>query len=489
MNSHSQTPDDKKVSTPPPTPRTKTLSPSEEKNVSTKKNYQVGLFWKIGTLSKGLNIETIEKALDIVDSPNCNREDFDKVVESGVVPRFISSLGKKECTKELTIGICRLLSDIMWANSKHTKLMIDNGIIPALIKLMTSPNTDILYIVLHCLGNMSDELTKDKESILLTTDGFLSKFVGIFSQTKKMIPLIILKIACWTLWEFCRSLPNHPFVFMNVSIPFFSRVIRNPKLKEEHECLSNALWGIAYITEKQSKGIDIVLHEKGIVKSIIQFLNSEVEIIQIPALRILGNIMTGTDKQSNKVLKSGLLDVIIPLFSHKNPKIQTETVWMISNIVVGPISQLKQVFAKGFIPIILKLLKSKHHGLRRECSFVISNILSIVIASKYVGINLQFILSCIKGICYGISSDPEILVIPMLLALMETITYARKLSMMDVGLVLSCLENMNVVNLVHKLLEKYSTKKGVGQLCNKITINCSVLKSFLVTKKLKKSRK
>ncbi len=492
MNSDSPTSDDvKTMSTSTPTPRGKTLSSDGKKNGSMKKNYNLGLFWKIAKLNKGLNKETIEKALDDIEKKNCNKECFDKVVESGVVPQFIAILEKKECPLELTIGICSLLSDIMWANSKHDKLMIDNGIILVLMKLMTSQNTTLLNTILHCLGNMADNLNHDEESILLTTDGFLSKFVGIFHKTKKMIPLILLKTASWSLMEICRNLPKSPLVFMNVAIPFFLGVIRHPKLKEEegYYCLSNALWGINYITENQQLGIDIALHEKGIVQSIIPFLNSKVSIVQLPALRILSNLVGGTDKQCSKVLKLGLLDFVKPLLSDKNPIIQKETVWMISNIVAGTISQVKQVFSTtGIIPIILKLFKLKtNHSLRRECSFVVSNTLSNPLVSKTSVVNLEFILSCIKGICYGLDSDIQTSASPMLEALMLTITHARSLSMDGVKIVLYWIRTTNVLSLVQSLLEKYRKKVDrIDELCKKITINCSVLKSCLVTMKLKK---
>jgi hypothetical protein len=61
-----------------------------------------------------------------------------------------------------------------------------------------------------------------------------------------------------------------------------------------------------------------------------------------PALRSLGNIVSGNDKQTEIVLENGALDAMLPLLQqyHKQ-NVRKECCWALSNVAGGTAAQVQ----------------------------------------------------------------------------------------------------------------------------------------------------
>lgn len=77
---------------------------------------------------------------------------------------------------------------------------------------------------------------------------------------------------------------------------------------------------------------------------------------QTPSLRAIGNIVTGTDEQTQTVLDSGALSMFHKLLPHKKCNVQKEAAWTLSNITAGQHSQIQEVINSGLVPDLVKLL-------------------------------------------------------------------------------------------------------------------------------------
>jgi hypothetical protein len=67
------------------------------------------------------------------------------------------------------------------------------------------------------------------------------------------------------------------------------------------------------------------------------------EIIQIPALRILGNIAAGDDHQTQVILEAGVLPELTKLLQHPKKILREKSAWILSNILGGTEEQIQQV--------------------------------------------------------------------------------------------------------------------------------------------------
>lgn len=79
---------------------------------------------------------------------------------------------------------------------------------------------------------------------------------------------------------------------------------------------------------------------------------------QTPSLRTVGNIVTGTDHQTQLALDAGILGVLPQLLTHPRSSIQKEAAWALSNVAAGPRQHIQQLIACGALPPLVAVLKN-----------------------------------------------------------------------------------------------------------------------------------
>lgn len=99
--------------------------------------------------------------------------------------------------------------------------------------------------------------------------------------------------------------------------------------------------------------------------------------VQTPALRAIGNIVTGNEDQTQTVVDSGALVSLSKLLKHKNKSIRREACFTISNITAGSETQITAVIETKLIPRLNNILRSsKDADVKKEAAWAISNVTS-----------------------------------------------------------------------------------------------------------------
>jgi importin subunit alpha-1 len=65
--------------------------------------------------------------------------------------------------------------------------------------------------------------------------------------------------------------------------------------------------------------------------------------VQTPALRSVGNIVTGDDLQTQVIIAAGALPALLSLLSSAKDGIRKEACWTISNITAGSPHQIQAI--------------------------------------------------------------------------------------------------------------------------------------------------
>ena len=93
-----------------------------------------------------------------------------------------------------------------------------------------------------------------------------------------------------------------------------------------------------------------------VVTRLVELLNSNEVSVITPALRAIGNIVTGDDSQTQCILDHGALPAFHNLLKHHKINIQKEAAWTISNITAGNTNQIQQVLDQQLLPPVLEIL-------------------------------------------------------------------------------------------------------------------------------------
>lgn len=165
----------------------------------------------------------------------------------------------------------------------------------------------------------------------------------------------------------------------------------------DDEILIDACWAISYLSDGSNDKIQAVI-ESGVCRRLVDLLMHSSTAVQTPALRSVGNIVTGDDLQTQVVIASGALPALLALLSSPKDGIRKEACWTISNVTAGSPPQIQAVIDANIIPPLINILQNADFKTRKEACWAISNATSGGLQEPS---QIRYLVSqgCIKPLC------------------------------------------------------------------------------------------
>ncbi|KAK9829264.1 hypothetical protein WJX72_004853 [[Myrmecia] bisecta] len=311
---------------------------------------------------------------------------IEEVISQGVIPQFVKFLQRSDLP-QLQFEAAWALTNVASGTSVHTRVVIDNGAVPIFVQLLSSSSDDVREQAVWALGNIAGDSPACRDLVLET--GALQP---LLEQLKDDSKLSMLRNATWTLSNFCRGKPQPAFDQTKLALPTLARLIHT----NDEEVLTDACWALSYLSDGTNDKIQEVI-QAGVCRRLVELLLHQSPSVLVPALRTVGNIVTGDDLQTQVIINCSALPCLLNLLTTSHKKsIKKEACWTISNITAGTKDQIQAVIDAGIIPPLVHLLATAEFDIKKESAWAISNATS---GGAHEQIKFLVQIGAIKPLC------------------------------------------------------------------------------------------
>jgi importin subunit alpha-1 len=297
-------------------------------------------------------VRTIRQALSVAKNPP-----IQKVIDSNerkTVKRIVSFLSGEDSVHsvELQWEAAWALTNIASGNSRHTQAVVDAGVIEPLVHLiLNSRAEDVFDQCAWCLGNIAGDSVKFRN--LLLESKTLPAILSLYD--KPVINKTTRANATWAISNLCRHKPAPPYELVKPAIPYLVNLILS---EEDDDILVDACWALTYMSDDNDNLpslLQLLQEQKGL-QGIVSLLDHKADAVKSAALRVMINIVSGSDDQTQMLLNYDLLSKLSTMICGSKEPIVANVAHIISNICAGTAEQIQHVFdAKLFGPLIALL--------------------------------------------------------------------------------------------------------------------------------------
>lgn len=306
------------------------------------------------------------------------------VLNSGAVPIFVDLLDSEDT--KLQFEAAWTLTNI--ASTDYTRVVADCGAVPKLIQMLVSKDPNVREQSAWCLGNVAGD-SCDLRDAVLNAGALHPLLMNIANPESNSL----LCNAVWALSNFCRGKPQPSLDSVAPAIPYIANLLKS----NNKEALMDTCWALCYLSDGSNDRIKAVMSGEGIVQNIVSLLGEGDHTILTPAVRVLGNFVSGEDEETQAVIDAGVLDNMNRLLTFPKRGIRKETCWLLSNIAAGTKSQINQLMRRADVMrTIIQLVFAAEWEVKKEATWVVSNIAT---GGKEEHIHCLVELGAIEAIC------------------------------------------------------------------------------------------
>ena len=336
----------------------------------------------------------VRQLLSIDRDPSGSQfHDFNDGLDREIVPQLLKFL-KRGDDPQLQMKALWALCNAAAGSNEYTSMLLQNGAVPTLVKLLQSTNNEVLEQAVWVLGNIATDGSAARDAVLHA--GAMVPLIRILLAgcTASKTKVSLMRIAAWTLSSLCDGQPHYSSFDVHKVLTAVSQVLVS---STDTEVLSLML-GAEPPCDGPSPHVQAVV-EKDVCGRLVALLGHRSWRVVKPALRTVGNIVCAEDDMdyTQHVVDRNTVPCLRKLINHSNREIQKEACWTLSNIAAGTQPQIQCVLESGAVePLVKSPARPRAIAMKIEACWVLLNATSCGSNSQ-----IQYLVEkgCVQVLC------------------------------------------------------------------------------------------
>lgn len=378
-------------------------------------------------------VREIRRLLSIESKPP-----IDPVIDVGLVPVLVDMLKRNE-HPALQFEAAWALTNVSSGAPDQTCAVVNADGVTNLIALLSLPNIELQEQAMWGLGNIAGDNHHFRDIVL--ERGGLDAAIACF-RPGAVLRISFVRQTAWAIGNMLRGKPKAAREDTRKVLPLLNDFL---SIWDE-EVLCDALWALSHYSDGPNDIIQDVI-DSGVLVKVVPLLSHPAHTVALPALRVVGNVVTGDTMQTNVVLQLGALPRLAPMITAERTRIRKEACWTVSNITAGDSAQIQQVIDAGILPLLVGCIRDAP-DVRKEVLWALANLTEN-------GLPVQIIAMVnLEGVVRGFKSALQNLEVRFKVVVLTAIhNILRKLRNAEMDVFKERMEALDVIGVMKKLQE------------------------------------
>jgi len=297
-------------------------------------------------------------------------------LKAGILPVLVRCVDE-DMPEKMAMEAAWVITNICSATALHCKLVSAVGLIPKLISLVGEPSLEVATQSAWALGNIAGDSPAQRDSCLHA--GLLRQLEvvagdALDDEHPSKFRTELMRQVAWLCSNLMRGKSPRPAVeFLEEGASWMGRLLDYC----DHEVVRDSVWALSYIADGNDKQIELLACQTEVVEKVMALLGHAERTTRTPALRMIGNIGSGSEDQTQLIVDLGVLEHLPTLLSvDERPVIRKEAMWLISNIAAGTQEQITALLEADIMPLVLELMNHAPDEVRKEAVWAATNFTS-----------------------------------------------------------------------------------------------------------------
>ncbi|XP_045120992.1 importin subunit alpha-3-like [Portunus trituberculatus] len=305
-------------------------------------------------------------------------------LKAGILRPLIPHVQQRE-DSTLQLEATWALTNLASGTAAHTAAVVDGGAVPVLIEALAGGDEKVAEQAAWALGNITgEELYRNQ----VVSAGVVTPLLAALhhgrassatststsssssSSSSWSSPVSLVRVVVWVLANIFR---HKGLVMEQQERQACIAALKTLLTHTNSEVTVDALWAVSYIAAEDEEG-QRELVAADILPDLVTHLGAKEHQKVIPALRATGNLVMGSDDQTDAVLAAGVLPHYNRLLVSPHHNLRREVSWALSNITAGTRSQIQQVIDGGLLPHLVEIIGQNYLDVQREAAWALSNL-------------------------------------------------------------------------------------------------------------------